>query len=477
MNRSVLASPADRLRATFEALVLRFLDRGPVGAALRMTVVGLTLLLYWFTLTLMADPTRVAVPEWISSLPFPLGVLAGVLGSFFAPNVLIHLLPVTAGVWLGFRLGVHYLIDLFEIESPGIAARYLRSALFGLSYDTLHITSGELKQLDWSSPIFRIGGPGYLTVQLGYAAVFETPEGHPRVYGPAQRRFIAGFERLRDVVDLRDQLRTVDEARAVTRDGIEVYARDAQMVFRVFGGGGQRSLEDPYPFTDEAIRRLVYGQAVTEQGLQEWAAALPRLVLREIANFVAGLTIEEFLALQPRDALQSEAAMEPLSGDQTGGFHIPRHQLTERFHTRELHDRLQEAGLELAWVGVGTWEVRDKRQGAGSPGPGETLIAAWQRLQRARLQRSTDYLQRVRQHSAREAMGRVLRGWLDAWESGGLRGGVRCRALLSRIHADLEEMRRELTSHPESELPLDFGLALHHLSSLGKPTELGEAGL
>lgn len=344
------------------ALLERLLDRGLAGAATRLLLVVIPLGLGWFLLTVLLDPAAVPAPAWVTTLPFPLDLAASILTSLFAPRVLLHLLPLTAGLWLGLRLAAHYLNHVYGLGSMAMAGRYLRSAIFGLGYDTLAVSSGDARHLDWTSTLLRIGGPGWLTVHLGFAAVFETLEGHPRVYGPTPRRFLSGFERLRDVVDLRDQLRRVDESRAVTRDGVEILARDAQMVFRVHSGNQPRNLADPYPFTEEAIRRLVYSQPVAATGQRKWSDALPGLVRREITRFIGDLTLEGFLALQP-------ASLRLAPGD----LHIPRQALTDRFRTDTLRQRLQDTGLELDWVGVGTWEVR----GAGRV-QADDLLAAWQ---------------------------------------------------------------------------------------------------
>jgi hypothetical protein len=356
--------------STLATIVGHVLDRGLSGAATRLLLVIIPIGLAWFLLTVLVDPAAAPTPAWVASLDFPLDLLAGILISLFAPGVLLHLLPVAAGLWLGMRLAAHYLDDVYALGSVRMASRYLRSAIFGVGYDTLVVSSGDAKHLDWTSRLLRIGGPGWLSVHLGFAAAFETLEGHPRIYGPAPRRFLHGFEQLRDVVDLRDQLRRVDEARAVTRDGVEVLARDAQMVFRVHSGNQPRNLSDPYPYTDEAIRRLVYGQPVAAAGQRKWSDALPGLVRREITRFISDLTLEGFLAMQP----------EPrhlLHGD----LHIPREELTDHFRTDTLRQRLQDTGLELDWVGVGTWEIR----GAGRVRADE-LIAAWQASRATSLQ-------------------------------------------------------------------------------------------
>ena len=168
------------------AVLERLLDRGLAGAATRLLLVVIPLGLAWFLFTVLLDPAAVPAPAWVTTLPFPLDLLASILTSLFSPRVLLHLLPITAGLWLGLRLAAHYLNEVYGLGSMAMAGRYLRSAIFGLGYDTLAVASGDARHLDWTSTLLRIGGPGWLTVHLGFAAVFETLEGHPRVYGPTR---------------------------------------------------------------------------------------------------------------------------------------------------------------------------------------------------------------------------------------------------------------------------------------------------
>ena len=362
MNSRTFAGGRTASSGVVRAVLDRLLNRSLSGAATRLLLVVIPVGLAWFLLTVLLDPAAAPTPAWVAALGFPFDLLASILTSLFAPRVVLHLLPVAGGAWLGMRLAARYVDQVYGLGSVSMAGRYLRSAVFGIGYDTLVIASGDAKHLDWTSTLLRIGGPGWLSVHLGFAAVFETLDGHPRVYGPTTRRFLPGFERLRDVVDLRDQLRRVDESRAVTRDGVEILARDAQMVFRVYGGNQPRNLANPYPYTDEAIRRLVYSQPVSATGQRKWSDALPGLVQRELTRFIGDLTLEGFLALQP-----VRLRLAP------GDLHIPRQALTERFRTDTLRQRLQDTGLELDWVGVGTWEVR----GAGRIQADE-LLSAWQ---------------------------------------------------------------------------------------------------
>lgn len=456
-----------------EALVGGLLGRDHRGARLRSILVGLSLGAYWLGLAFFADFPRVLPEPWLEGIVFPLNVVADLITSFFAPSVLLHLIPVAAALWLGQRLAAHYLTDLFELESPSIASNYLRASLFGLGYDTLNVAQGDSKLLDRRSPLLRIGGPGYLRVHLGYAVVMETADGKPRVYGPNQHKFIDGFERLRDVVDLRDQLRELDEVRAVTADGIEIRARDIKMMFRVYGGGEERSLQTPYPYTEGAIRRLVYGRAVTEAGMSNWTDELADLAAAEVRSFVGSLTLEAFLALQPE--ADSSQQGQPDSETGAGTFHIPRRKLTERFHTEGARSRLEDHGLELDWVGVGTWEI-GQQDGEGSVSIGKTIVTAWQNLQRSRLLQSPSYLDRQRERGYQDGARRPLESWIGVWQSDEFSGRHRCWALLQHIAHRLRGLAVELQGEEGLELPPDLDRALEHLDRLTERRQLGGHG-
>ncbi len=465
MSQRAFSAARNPLVTALATALSNLLRRDHRGARLRLILVGFLVGGYWLLLGFLANFPRVLPGEWLNQLVFPLNVAVDLISSLFAPEVLLHLLPAAAALWFGQRLAGHYLADLFELESPSLAERYLHGAAFGLGYDTLNIAQGQVKLLNRDSPMLRIGGPGFLQVHLGYAAVMETADGLPRVYGPERERFIRGFERLRDVIDLRDQLKELDEVTAVTGDGIEVRARDVQMVFRVYGGVQERSLQIPYPYTEAAIRRLVYGRAVSEEGPLDWSDELAQLAADEIRSFVGDLTLEEFLALQPEADAPGDAGA-------SHTFHIPRRKLTERFHTKEARARLREHGLELDWVGVGTWEIGTPDEG-GVVSIGKTIVGAWQNVQRARLLRSPSYLERQRARGFQDGVHRPLESWIATWESNGFDGRHRCWALLKKIHSTLDALTKNLRREGESTLPMDIDQALDHLEQLSGPRQLG----
>lgn len=448
-------------------LLSGLLDRSPGGASLRLALLTAAVAGYWFALTWAAGFPVVLPPGWTEGLPFPLNPIVDLAASFAAPAVLVHLLPAVAGLWLGLRVASHYLADLFELEDFATASRYLSASVLSLGQEGLEIDRGELEAYDASHPLVRVGGPGRVTIHLGFAAVFETADGELRIYGPQPQVALTGFERLRAVIDLRDQLRDLPEVRAVTRDGVEVIARQAQMVFRVYSGGRPRGLQDPYPYTEESIRRLVYGQPVTERGPQKWTEALPSLLEREIQAFIAGLTLEEFLALQV-DPVSAESV--PAGGPpQEPGIHIPARRLAATLQTESARHRLREDGLELAWVSVGSWEIPDPSPAAGS-GVARSLVQAWRDVERARRLRRPEVLAQLRAAAARQHESQTLRELLEAWH-GELRshGPGRCWSVLRFLVRRFPPAPGDPSQPPA---PPGYDAALAHLRRLTEP-EIG----
>lgn len=470
MTTRIRARRGFTYRAPFRLFERWFLGRDATAPIIRFVVIWGSFALYWVLLVLVAGLPASSLPRWLAWLPFPFDILVTTGSMFFAPAVLANLVPVAAALWLGFRVGAHYLADLFELENPSTASRYLWPSLFGLdhpSYPKLEISTGDLDLIDHDHPLFAIGGPGYLKIHLGHAAVLEDLEGRPRAYGPSNLQFIQGFERLRDVIDLRDQAGRVDTVRAMTRDGIAVFARDAQMVFRVYRGPArERTLDNPYPFDEASVRRLAYGQPVSESGRSRWVESLPGRVEREIQAFVERLTIEEFLALRPQAASREPAR----------AFDIPREELSARFHTPEAVQRFREAGLELDWVGVGTWEVRDRLpESEAGLGVSQTLITGWREKERVDLYTSPDYLERQQARGFREYASGLLMELVETWRAGTQAQDPQalCYQLLSRIQDRVRRLGNEVRGDRERRLPVGFDEGLRHLGALVTPRWLG----
>lgn len=477
------------LRQTVADLLL---GRDTTAAIVRFLIWGAFVAFYWLALVVRFDFPGELPAAWVQGLPPAVFLVFNIAATFLHPDVLLHLLPVIVGSIAGLFLGGVYLSDLFELESVWIGIKYLLGALFGLSYPRLRIDRGDVDTLHPSNPIKRIGGPGYIRTHLGYAAVFEDREGKPKVYAlqgvqgemtadnnvtrPQSTYFIEGFEQLRDVIDLRDRLAQVKAIEAETRDGLEIIARDAQMLFRVYAEGDARSLDDPYPYSEESLRRLVYGRAVTSAGLPAPETVLKGILEQELRSFVARYSLEEFLSMEPGREIQRQTAGAPSSEapsfDQQ--FQIARRELTERFHTPELKARLKDRGLALAWVGVGAWEI-----GGHSPGgsdayltPEQTLLDTWRNYQRLRLYRSTAFLQRQRMMRFNDRLTEVPHAWLQVWRSGELPRTHRCYELLALLLRQIKALKAA-EDETSSEHAENLRRLEGHLEQLVQPDVLG----
>ena len=169
--------------------------------------------------------------------------------ALFAPDVFKHVLVGAFVFWFAYRAAAIYLDDIFELKNVRVAEKFIRQSAFADRYDVIEIKDGEVSLKDQASPIFLIGGPGKVRVYLENAAIFERIGGIPHVIEPTtskkgeknkisepenksliartqglvgaisrvedseQRsnkdsvRVLGSFERLRRVIDLRDQVR------------------------------------------------------------------------------------------------------------------------------------------------------------------------------------------------------------------------------------------------------------------------------
>ena len=497
MKNSSLDRLIEITKAALRSAVQLILGRDLTASMIRLFLTGTFFTLFWLVLIVAFDFPGQVPFLLLQSLPPILFPILNIISTFLNPQVFLYLIPVLFSLSVGIILSSRYLADLFELESLWIAIRYLFASLFGWNYPRLKIDRGDVDQLNPTNPIKRVGGPGFIQTHLGYAATAEAIDGIPKVYGPAMDEihpaqpevdssiptrahstyFIQGFERLREVVDLRDRLVKIGEIRAVTRDGVLAYARDAQMLFRVYSADKERSLKSPYPFTEESVRRLVYGQPVVEGKTRSPDQALAYVLRHEIIDFIAHHTLEEFLALQPyRSTVKQHPEQEP-AVESLQQIHIPRRELTEHFHTKVLRERLRKQGVELVWVGVGTWEIPvsiQQEDAGGQFSPGHTLMTTWRDYQRVRLFRSPEYLERQRALRYREVTSELLQSWIQTWRYGDLPSEHRSYELLTRIFSQLTRMEKRLEIDAGSECKPELQLALEYIKGVIEPKVLGD---
>lgn len=357
--------------------------------ALRHTVAGLRSTIVWllfFALAGIFVATSRPADDW-SSIWTHLsedGMTSLLVAVFLNPSVWARLIALGAPFWLMHRITSIYLADVFEKEEE-VARLFIFQAAFASDYGKIRIREGKIVEADQNSPIVQIGGPGYIIVELDSAILFEKPDGTPHVIGPtvSGKKVVDGFERIRQVADLRDIMDSY-ELSARSRDGIPVVGKDIQYTYSIYRGeNAVKSLKTPYPFDETALISLIYKAprpvkpGVNPSSKPDWL--LPSLpgklggsIQGELGGFVNKRGLSEFLSSigEPeRDALRNleeklDKDSQLLSGrNGTSPYEdsikaVPftsRASITAMFYNEGFKKGLAGKGFQVNWIGVGTW--------------------------------------------------------------------------------------------------------------------------
>ena len=355
----------------------------------------------WAVLAYVRHPFVPNSDPMLSLLLYPFRAL-------FAADVFKHVLVGVFVFWLAYRAAAIYLDDIFELKNIRIAERFIRQSAFASQYDVMEITEGDVSLKNQASPMFLIGGPGKVRVYLENAAVFEQVGGTPHVIGPTVKRgktpnseqdagkswrgrsqglfsamlrfdrdaytsnndgarILSSFERIRSVIDLRDQVQEIS-VNARTRDGIPVSVKNMRVIYSVRRDGLEPTLARPYPYQTEAVESLVY-----DLTRESWTDAMAAQIKREIGAFIFRHTLSEFLAAIGRPELEQavrnltevQVEADRLAGTQDNYEidvpdpppFVPRPGISDLFYDyNNFVARVRKKGVELRWIGVGTWD-------------------------------------------------------------------------------------------------------------------------
>lgn len=357
--------------------------------------------------------------------------------ALFAPVVLRHVVVAGFAFWAAYRAACYYLVDIYELTDIAVAEGFILQAAFGSGYNILTIKEGAVAPEQRESPIVRIGGPGWLRVQLDNAALLETSEGNARVIGPTGERrhdrvALTAFERLRDVIDLRDLIDDLSiDGR--TSDGIRVRAQDVHVVFSVYRGNRASTMEQPYPFDEDALLRLFYR---LEKGAVK--PAMLNLIRRELGKFITQHVLNEFLSSAGEP---DQSGDQPAGGDMPGspaGFYT-RSRIIEDLFTAQFANSARNLGIELKWIGVGSWVPADEIVG-------QRHRQAWQMRQENRARSSQAELDRLRMEAETQEFLRLVQEvpLLTFRRNADLAPLERMRRLVIAYHGRLNEVYETL---------------------------------
>lgn len=309
-----------------------------------------------------------------------------VFGAFTRPQTLRYLPVFLLPFFFALQAAAIYLADIFELEKVEIARDFIRQVALTGSNHKITIGKGDIIDKDKNSPVFLIGGPGKVVVELDTAALFEKPNGQPRVIGPTigGKAVLDGFERFRQAIDLRDQYTESLDVKSRSLDGIPVSARDVRLLFSVWRDGKEPSVKSPHPFNEKAIQALVYGQAskvildgpYPSEPPSSWGGTIQSLIRSNLDGFMSKHPLAEYLASigppEVKDARRREKEIVKVGNvvisqvDKLKPRKVPsppdflaRHVVSNLFSqfTEKFTENASSRGVQLSWIGVGTWRT------------------------------------------------------------------------------------------------------------------------
>jgi hypothetical protein len=220
--------------------------------------------------------------------------------------------------------------------------------LFGLfPYPRLFIAEGKKHiRPDEINLVDAIGGPGYVIIQPGNAVLFEKLQ-NPAAVRSAGVHFISRFETIKEIVSLEEQDGEIDEVTTTTKDGIEVKVKDIRFCYRLrpgrrVGGATGRTVENPYPYSVQAVKNMVYNRSVTEEGVPtSWFGSLRFYVVNAITDYINVHSLDQLTA-------------PGWTGED------PRGSIKQVIFSNKTRSLLKNYGAEILWCDIGHFEVPEK---------------------------------------------------------------------------------------------------------------------
>jgi hypothetical protein len=336
-------SPFQRLRRQIALYLLYFIEGdhswgnvrwlGMMGVIVGCVIVGRLL-----------EPIETV--GWLEALnlraatPPALYTVIELIASFFTRETLRHALPPLAGITIALYVGASYMRNLLELPTLGPAYKFLTATLFGTDYPRLLINEGLASVDDpLTNPMLKIGGPGWVDIRIGSAALFERLAGPSSVVG-AGTHFIRRFETLRAAFDLREIERHKENIRVITKDGLPLILTEVRVRFRLKSREA-RHAANPYPVLVSAVRKAAYERKVTDAGLEPWPDTVAGAVVGTLTSWIGRSRMDELIPPPKENAPET---------DTSPSYRQALHDLFKQRGTRQ---RLADLGAEVVWVSVG----------------------------------------------------------------------------------------------------------------------------
>ena len=399
-NRLPESYNLEEISRLFERLIERALEMNQSTARIRGLVVFGTLFITWsiygfgrypfyyFLNALEGLFIPANVPEGISSFNY---LITPILQAYFSLDVVVHILAIFLPFFLALEFASIYQADIYKLPHTRMARAFLTRSIFNIPpYETLRIVSEGLTAEQQRSTMYRIGGPGIVKPNLEFAAIFERTNGAPHFIWAdldKEERTLAGFERLRRIIDTRDHTFHYDKLTGRTKDGIKIHIQDINLLFSIWRRNANNPLARPYPAYRKDLYWLTYRQPA-----KYWVNTMTDLVREYMLCFIQKNNFGSLLAaigepeirrqIEWETTINRESLREPLRRPLTFIYNpelplpppppvfVPRPQvsnffkglpgvLPQNFNCRGLQQdfpsEARNRGLRLDWINVGTW--------------------------------------------------------------------------------------------------------------------------
>lgn len=267
----------------------------------------------------------------------------GASGSVFAnPTYIRYMIGPLAAFICVLLAGAVFVQDVYNLKFFRTSLHYVAASMMALIstvYPRIVIDDGKKLVVKGKTNVLDvIGGPGYMLVQPGNAVFLKFLRRPSRVV-INQSTFLAPFEMIGPVINLDEHHGNIPALQTMTRDGIKVVIKDINFRYRIIHRSeSSRTMDMPYPFDIDAMRRMGQNLTVNDNGVIPWSMNVQQSV---------GTAIREYINAMPIDDLTA-----PLDDKKRD----PRKEFRD---TVLKNTKIWAVGAQLLWVDVGHIEIVD----------------------------------------------------------------------------------------------------------------------
>ena len=262
-------------------------------ARLRLAYLLIFLFFLWIILALFAQPISDLQGEYFFYGLLPVAhdpifyFFDQIISALFSINILRYFLVIISAIWFSSYVVSRFMNQIHNLKNIKPTMSFLQGTAFNLSnQDTLKIESGQVSSQAAKSALYKIGGPGKVMIGLENAAAFDRIDGSVEIIGPTVDMpnsvyFLSGFEKMREVIDLRDQAIKFNVSTR-SKDGIPIHIDEIRLMFSIQRGTLKVTLTRPYSFSSQAAWWLIY--QIPGQPWEKIEGIIRQLIIDKIRN-------------------------------------------------------------------------------------------------------------------------------------------------------------------------------------------------